>query len=124
MASRFPVPPEQPVDARAASVGGSVAEPVVVPPRLRRALAAAMRVRGELPAVLSEEVHEAVCEYVGQLKRHGLPPERALVAVKCALDDAGVRHRYGSPHEVFTERVVRWCIEEYYKEPEAERGRS
>ena len=124
MASCFRVPPEQPAGSRGASSDGSVAGPAAVPARLRQALAATTRVRGDLPAVLGQEVHDAICEYVGQLRRQGLPPERALIAVKRALDDAGVSRRYGSPHEAFTERVVRWCIEEYYREPEAERGRS
>ena len=69
------------------------------------------------------ELRDAVRDHVRELKESGYPPERVLIVVKALLADAGVRKTGpvadgGSatlgPETEIVERVVVWCIEEYF----------
>jgi hypothetical protein len=80
-----------------------------------RFVAALRRVR-ELPLDgESTELRAAACEYVDQLKAAGEPPQRVLAVVKEVtrihldhnLDQSATRE--------VVERLVRWCIERYYR---------
>ena len=69
------------------------------------------------------ELREAVCDYVRELKGRGQPPERVLVAVKTVIGDVGLRRQrawtleHGPTYleDDIIERVVEWCIEEYFR---------
>lgn len=71
----------------------------------------------------TRELREAVCAHVRDLKERGYPPERVLIEVKGLLAEAGIRKTgpladRGSaalgPETEIVERVVEWCIEEYF----------
>jgi hypothetical protein len=90
-------------------------------PSQRRILAAVRAAREARAA--TPELRDAVCDHVRELKRRGYPPERVLIAVKGLLAAAGVRKPgpladRGSailgPEAEIVERVVAWCIEEYF----------
>ncbi|MFN2567396.1 MAG: hypothetical protein ABR499_20560 [Gemmatimonadaceae bacterium] len=73
------------------------------------------------------ELRDAVCAYVRDLKARGYPPERVLVAVKTLAADAGLRRTawadrdsksvHQSPEDEIMDRVVAWCIEEFFRAP-------
>jgi hypothetical protein len=88
----------------------------------KRRTVAAVRAAREARAA-TPELRDAVCDYVRDLKRRGYPPERVLIAVKALLAEAGVRKTGpladgGSatlgPETEIVERVVAWCIDEYF----------
>jgi hypothetical protein len=88
----------------------------------KRQTVAAVRAAREARAA-TPELRDAVCDHVRELKRRGYPPERVLIAVKALLAEAGVRKTgpladRGSetlgPETEIVERVVAWCIEEYF----------
>ena len=88
----------------------------------QRRILAAIRAAREARAA-TPELRDAVCDHVRELKRRGYPPERVLIAVKALLSEAGVRKTGplaggGSatlgPETGIVERVVAWCIEEYF----------
>jgi hypothetical protein len=56
----------------------------------------------------------AVCEYTGALRDAGYPPEQALAAVKTAVHDLVNQARVDDGAQAALERVVQWCIHEYY----------
>ena len=100
------MPPAPPACAPpyAGDVSGTAAALVV-------ALSVPVVPQGDALAVL----HEAVCAHVRALRAGGAPPEAAVVAVKHAMEVAGVP-RHGTPeHLAFAARVVTWCIEAYYR---------
>lgn len=83
---------------------------------------AAIRAASDARAA-TPELRNAVCDHVRELKRRGYPPERVLIAVKGLLAEAGVRKTgaladQGSAtlarENEIVERVVAWCIEEYF----------
>ena len=85
-----------------------------VPEGLRRALRAA----GATRDYGSPTLHREVCDYVRDLRDRGLPPESVVIAVKSAVHGAtGPSPRAterGRRSAELLDRVVRWCIEEYY----------
>ena len=89
--------------------------------RERLILAAVRAARAARAA--TPELRDAVCDHVRELKDRGYPPERVLIDVKGLLAEAGVRKTGpladgGSatlgPETKIIERVVAWCIEEYF----------
>lgn len=85
-----------------------------LPEGLRRALTEAAASRDYTAPTL----HEEVCDYVRDLRDRGLPPETVVIAMKHAVRDATLGL---APYQVerrrsaeLLDRVVRWCIEEYY----------
>lgn len=89
--------------------------------RSERQILAAIRAAREARAA-TPELRDAVCDHVQELKHRGYPPERVLIAVKDLLAEAGVRKTgpladRGSPTlgpTDIVERVVGWCIDEYF----------
>jgi hypothetical protein len=84
------------------------------PDALRRALVSAAEQRDYSSASL----HAEVCEYVRGLRDRGLPPEAVVIAVKHAVRESmlGLAPYQMERHHSsdLVDRVVRWCIEEYY----------
>jgi hypothetical protein len=108
------LPPESP---RPAEHFPTEAAPRATPPeRLVRALATAAGARGTGPFLDRDgELHVAICDFVRALKVAGAPPEGVVVAVKAVASRAGLPH-FGVPEDTpLIERIVRWCIEEYYR---------
>ena len=70
-----------------------------------------------------ERLRLAACDFVRELRVRGLSPEATVVAVKDVLrrDISGQTPTHDSRREAdaLVERVVTWCIEEYYR---SERG--
>ena len=64
------------------------------------------------------ELRGAVQAYVARLKAVGAPPESVVIAVKAATAGAALLawQSYDTQREAtaLTERVVRWCVQEYY----------
>ena len=100
--------PYEPHDA-----GSPARAPDDVPEALRRALVTAA-VTHEFE---DEALHEAVCEYVRDLRERGFTPESVVIAVKQAVHRStlGLTPHYVERRDstILLDRVVRWCIEEY-----------
>ena len=73
---------------------------------------------GRQPADL-ERVRVAACEYVRDLRVRGVSPEAVVVSVKDILRRAiaGQTPTHDSRREadMLVERIVTWCIGEYYR---------
>lgn len=71
------------------------------------------------------ELHAALCAYVREFRAVGYPPERMLVSVKTRIAEAGLRRTawadadsrpvHQSPEDEIIDRIVAWCIEEYFR---------
>ena len=61
-------------------------------------------------------LQQAVCDCVRELMAADESPERVLIAVKRAALDAGVPERNGVSGSALMDRIVRWCIEAYYRD--------
>jgi hypothetical protein len=59
-------------------------------------------------------LEEAICEYTRVLRNAGAPPEKTLVSVKAAAQAAGIERVSYEVQQTTVERIVRWCIREYY----------
>ena len=62
-----------------------------------------------------DELRSSLCDYVQTLKEAGLPAEAVVIAVKGLAARAGLPHSGVRADTLLVERVVRWCIEEYYR---------
>ena len=84
--------------------------------RLSRALELEPRT-GDMAAA---PVREAICDFVAELKGAGVPPERMLVQVKEVIAEARRAHsdRDREADQEFLQRVIKWCIDEYYRASE------
>ncbi len=60
-------------------------------------------------------LRDAVCEYTAALRDAGYPPEQALAAVKTAVNPLVNQARLDDGARDAVERVVQWCIHEYYR---------
>lgn len=78
--------------------------------------------RFPLPERSEREVYHLVCAYVEELKALGFPPERVIIAVKRAANEAGVfstprliepRAQLDGNDKLLVD-MVRWSIEQYY----------
>jgi hypothetical protein len=79
-------------------------------------------IRFPLAPAVEREIQREVWDYADELKGLGLPPERVIIAVKRAANEAGLY----STQRVITTRsalddadkllvdMVGWCIERYY----------
>lgn len=83
-------------------------------------------VRFPLTAPVELEIQRQVCEYADELKSLGLPPERVIIAVKYAANEAGIRatsahltnpRKHLDGKDKLLVDMVGWCIERYYGEP-------
>ena len=107
----LPARPSTPSAASGDPAAGAVHAPPP-PEGLLRALRSAAE--AEPPKVA--ELREAACAYTRACREAGLPSERVVVAVKAAAAAAGLGHHGLGARNPRLERVVRWCIEEYYRE--------
>jgi hypothetical protein len=80
------------------------------PEALELALAGAL---AERPGAV-DELRTAVCAYAMQLRAEGVPPERALVAIKSLAYRGLVVLRPSEEEERRLALVVGWCICAYY----------
>ena len=62
---------------------------------------------------MSDQVREAICDFVRELKTQGLAPERVLVSVKTVIAAASAT-RDTEEQRRFLQQAISWCIEEYY----------
>jgi hypothetical protein len=90
-----------------------------LPPRdpeadqLRAAIANAFHSRTDRD--VSDELRVAVCDYVRSRRDAGTRAEEVVIAVKRIIDMAELRPIRTSERRALTERVVTWCIAEYYR---------
>ena len=64
-------------------------------------------------------LREKVCALVDELKADGMTPEQVILAAKRIATEAGV----GLAGARLLEEVVRWCVEQYFKnQPVASTG--
>ena len=65
-------------------------------------------------------LRDEVCQYVELARERGDRVERVIVTLKEEIRAAArVGHYVSRAEQTLTERVVRWCIEEYYTPPAA-----
>ena len=81
--------------------------------RLRAAIAGAFQARGD--SDITEELRDAVCDYVRARRAAGVRAEEVVIAVKRIIDLAEFRPVRTLERRALTERVVTWCISEYYR---------
>lgn len=59
-------------------------------------------------------LHRKVCNVVDELKATGMMPEHVLLTVKEIAFEATM----GGPlASVLVEKMVKWCLEQYFKDP-------
>ena len=97
---------------RAAEIGGS----------LRARLS---EIRFPLDPPIEREIQRQVCAFADELKELGLPPERIILAVKRAANEAGIystirisgfSRNLDGPDKLLAD-MAGWCIHQYYGEP-------
>jgi hypothetical protein len=81
--------------------------------RLRRAIAHAFHARTDHD--VTDELRDAVCAFVRGQREAGTRIEEVVIAVKAAVDLADLRPIRTIERRELTERVVTWCISEYYR---------
>ena len=89
---------------------------------MRLAVAGALAARGP-----TDDLHDAVCTCVAELKTAGLAPEQVVVAVKRLAADCGVDRMSSlvrkpwmgadSFRDVVVDSLVHWCVEAYFDIP-------
>jgi hypothetical protein len=72
------------------------------------------RARAERPGAI-DELRAAIYAYARQLRREGVPPERALVAIKTLVYEGLSTLRPSDAEERRLSLAVRWCIAAYYE---------
>lgn len=81
--------------------------------QLRVAITGAFYRRGDRD--ITEELRDAVCAFVRDQREAGTLAEAVVIAVKRIIDLADVRSVRTLERRTLTERVVTWCIAEYYR---------
>jgi hypothetical protein len=88
---------------------------------LRRAFRAALNGRQQADV---EALRVSACEHVRDLRGRGLSPEAVVVAVKDivrrSITGQTPTHDSRREAEMLVERVVTWCIAEYYRSEKGE----
>ena len=87
--------------------------PTDVPPA-PAALIEALAVAAESPEGEHAALRCAVCDYTREMRVAGHPPERVLVAVKTIASRGVVGPRVDEQANL-VDRIVKWCIAEYYR---------
>src|SRR5688572_6505376 len=64
---------------------------------------------------VSEELRGAVCDYVRARRDAGARAEEVVIEVKRIIDLADLRPIRTVERRALTERVVTWCIAEFYR---------
>jgi len=60
-------------------------------------------------------LHQRVCDVVDDLKADGMKPEHVVLTVKGIAFEAMM----GPLAPDFVDKMVKWCLEQYFKEPTA-----
>jgi hypothetical protein len=81
--------------------------------QLRAAIVRAFHARGDRD--VSDELRESVCRFVRVQRAAGTRAEEVVIAVKRIIDLAELRPFRTLERRALTERVVTWCISEYYR---------
>jgi hypothetical protein len=89
---------------------------------LREGLVALARRVSSGDADIDPELRDKLNGAVDDLRQHGWPPERVIIAVKQVAADAGLRASrsmlmiadQATPTDAAIQQVVRCCIEQYY----------
>ena len=64
---------------------------------------------------ITNELRAAVCGYVRDQRAAGTRAEEVVIAVKRIIDLADVRPARSLERRALTDRVVTWCINEFYR---------
>jgi hypothetical protein len=80
---------------------------------LRAALAALPAVDYTADRERLGPLHQKVCDVVDELKATGMNPEHVVLAVKGIAFEAMM----GPLADVLIEKLVGWCLEQYFKDP-------
>ena len=75
----------------------------------------ALREAAAAPNVDTGPLRDTVLAYTRGGRAAGLPPERVIIGLKAAADNAGMRTAYWGADTTLVEAAVRWCIQEYYR---------
>ena len=97
-------------EARTSSTGPP-SEPLAE--QLRVVIARAFHARSDRD--VTDELRSAVCSYVRDQRATGTRAEEVVIAVKRIIDLADLRPIRTLERRALTERVVTWCISEYYR---------
>jgi hypothetical protein len=81
--------------------------------QLRAAIVKAFHGRGDRD--VSDELRDAVCAFVRVERHAGTRAEEVVIAVKRIIDLAELRPFRTLERRALTERLVTWCITEYYR---------
>ena len=81
--------------------------------RLRAVIVNAFHARGDRDT--TEELRTAVCDYVRGQRDAGTRAEEVVIAIKRIIDLANLRPIRTLERRALTERLVTWCIAEYYR---------
>lgn len=84
----------------------------------------ALRQAARANARSMDQLHVSVRNCMYSLRRDGMQCEAALLTMKSFVKEVCLKHkRRGSPEmlhsDMLMEQIVRWCISDYYAEPEA-----
>jgi hypothetical protein len=83
-------------------------------PPVPRALTEALAFAADAPEGEHDGLRHAVCEYTRVMRVAGLPPERVVIAMK-AIAVKGIIGPRVDEQAHLLERIVTWCIAEYYR---------
>ena len=81
--------------------------------QLRITSSSAFQLRGDRD--VTEELRSAICAFVRAQRDVGARAETVVTAVKRIIDSAERRSIRTPERRALTERVVTWCISEYYR---------
>ena len=82
--------------------------------RLRLSLIAAYSASPDRSAEL-EDLRAAICDYVRDQRRTGVRAEEVVIAVKHLIEVSDLRRALPREHRELSERIVTWCIGEFYR---------
>jgi hypothetical protein len=90
--------------------------------RLREGLSELTTGTAKPGAAFNHDLRDQVCVVVEELRALGWPPERVIIAVKQVAVDMGLKTSRNvlvasgqpTPNDEIVQRLVRWCIEQYY----------
>ena len=87
---------------------------LVVGPNAGRAISALEAVASAGGNDITQELRDAVCEYVGFLKAEGLMAEHAIILLNRIMHQVGLDER-GGHRAPLVDNVILLCVEEFYE---------
>jgi hypothetical protein len=94
------------------SSGGPLFDPAAA--RLRASMTAAFAAAPDREAGL-EDLRGAVCDYARQQRESGVRAEEVIIAVKHLIEASDLRRALPREYRELSERIVTWCIGDYYR---------